>query len=33
VDVATDVSDFEDRELGLIVDFAGFGTTTAPWRR
>jgi alcohol dehydrogenase, propanol-preferring len=29
VDVATHISDFKDRELGLIVDFAGFGTTTA----
>jgi 2-desacetyl-2-hydroxyethyl bacteriochlorophyllide A dehydrogenase len=27
--VSTDIADFADRELDVIVDFAGFGTTTA----
>lgn len=29
VEVARDISEFADRELDIIVDFAGFGTTTA----
>lgn len=28
IDVAKDITEFKDKELDLIVDFAGFGTTT-----